>query len=145
MNDLIGENLPMKTIIALLKEYKEIGTLTFFVGGILWVFGYFATKEELRSFREASSNQNKILNCLLEKHVRLLEAKQTLRTSFEDLIAVQEEIRRQAPSGPQLLENDLRKLIKLEQQRDEIKSNMAIAEKDAAEANKSIIYRECEK
>jgi hypothetical protein len=136
----------MKNFITLLKEYKElIGTLAFFVGGVLWVFGYFATKEELRSFREASSSQNKVLHCLLDQHVRLLAAKQLLRSSFEDLIAVQDELRRQAPNSPQLLGNDLRKLIKLEQQRDEIKYNMSIAERDVAEANKAITYRECEK
>jgi hypothetical protein len=139
-------NSPTKRLISLLNEYKElITTVVFFVGGILWVFGYFATKEELRQFRETSSTQHKILNCLLEQHVRLLGAKQILSSLRDDLTGLEEELRKQAPSGPQILQTDLRKIIKLEQRRNEINATLAVAEKDIAEAGNAITYRSCEK
>jgi hypothetical protein len=132
--------------IAFVKEYKElVATIAFFVGGVLWVFGYFATKEEFRVLREATSDHNKQLNCLLKNHVKLLAGRHTLKVSYDDLMAVQEEIRKQTASGLQFSENDIKKTVKLEHQRDELKDNIASAEKDISEASAVITYRECEK
>ena len=39
---------PIQKILEFLKEYKELfAAVAFFAGGILWILGYFATKEEL--------------------------------------------------------------------------------------------------
>jgi len=139
-------NPRMEKAIALMKEYKELAaTIVFFAGGVLWIFGYFATKEELRTFRETASDQNKTLHCLLQKHVQLLGGKQILKTSSDDLAALQEEIRRQTPSSVQFSDSDVRKIVRLEQQRDEIKSNIAFAEKEISDATKAIMSRMCER
>ena len=132
--------------IAFVKEYKElVATIAFFIGGILWVFGYFATKEEFRALTDSTSKQNRLLNCLLQKHVQVLAGRHVLKVSYDDLITVQEEIRKQTPSGAQFSENDIKKIVKLERQRDELKDNIASAEKEISEASRAITYRECEK
>jgi hypothetical protein len=139
-------NSQANTFVALIKEYKElIATIVFFVGGVLWIFGYFATKEELRGFREAASTQNKVLHCLLEKHVQLLEGKQKWKLSSDELMTVQEDIRKQVPTSAQFSENDIRKSVRLEQQREEIRTRISSAEKEITEATNAIMYRECEK
>jgi hypothetical protein len=139
-------NSQANKFVAFMKEYKElIATIVFFLGGVSWVFGYFATKEELRVFRDTASTQNKILHCVLQKHVQLLEGKQQWKVSSDELMAIQEEIRKQAPTSAQFSENDIRKIVRLEQQRDEIKASINSAEKDVAEAKNAIMYRDCEK
>jgi hypothetical protein len=36
-----------RKFLDILKEYKElIAILVFFLGGVLWMFGYFATKQQ---------------------------------------------------------------------------------------------------
>ena len=131
--------LSLRKFIGFVNEYKELlTTITFFVGGILWVFGYFATKQEFHTFREATSGQNKTLHCLLQKHVQLLDAQQVAKTSQDELMGVELEIRRQTPSGAQF---DMRTMLKLEQQKDDIMGKLAGAKKDAAEAKKAIMFR----
>jgi hypothetical protein len=41
-----------RKFLDILKEYKElIAILVFFLGGVLWMFGYFATKQQLTELR----------------------------------------------------------------------------------------------
>ena len=41
-----------RKFLDILKEYKElIAVLVFFLGGVLWMFGYFATKKQLTELR----------------------------------------------------------------------------------------------
>lgn len=41
-----------RSVINTLKEYKEIiAILVFFIGGVLWIFGFFATKNEVKKFK----------------------------------------------------------------------------------------------
>jgi hypothetical protein len=41
-----------KTVLQKLGEYKEfIALLAFFLGGVFWIFAYFATKEQLKSIQ----------------------------------------------------------------------------------------------
>jgi hypothetical protein len=45
-------NGPKRTLLGLLGEYKELITvLVFFLGGVVWIFGYFATKKQLDELR----------------------------------------------------------------------------------------------
>lgn len=48
-----------------LKEYKEfIAIIAFFMGGIMWIYGFFATKNEV-----------KVLRCLMNNQIILIEAR----------------------------------------------------------------------
>ena len=139
-------NSQANTFVALIKEYKElIATIAFFVGGVLWIFGYFATKEELRVFRDTASIQNKTLHCLLQKHVQLLEGKHKRKLSLDELVAILEDIQKHAPTSIQISENDIKKITRLEQQKEEVRTRIAAAERDVSEATNALMYRECEK
>jgi len=99
--------------IAFVKDYKElIATIAFFVSGILWVFGYFATKDEFRALSTATSNQNSHTNCLLIKHFQSLQGRHFYKVYSDELQTVLEDIGKQAPSGVQFLENDIKKTRK---------------------------------
>jgi hypothetical protein len=136
----------LEKILPVLKEYKELVTaLAFFAGGILWVFGYFATKDELHALRDGTSAQNKLVICLLEKHVQLLEGEQVAKISRDDLIVVMTELSKQKPRRAQFSENDINNVVKLEQQRDDIKKKLDAAEKTILAAKESIMFRACEK
>jgi len=109
------------------------------------IFGYFATKEELRAFRDTASFQNKTLHCLLQKHVQLLEGKHKRKLSLDELVAILEDIQKHAPTSIQISENDIKKITRLEQQKEEVRTRIAAAERDVSEATNALMYRECEK
>ena len=70
-----------------LDKYKELfAAIFFFVGGAVWIFQYFATKDELKSLREISAKQNNVISCLLDRHVQALEDEfelKTIRTNYQ--------------------------------------------------------------
>src|SRR5262245_7951462 len=59
------EKLLNKSLLGTLKDYKEfIAILVFFIGGILWIFGYFATKKQLDE-----------LHCLMNANVDFIQGR----------------------------------------------------------------------
>jgi len=153
-----------KEFIAFVKEYKElIATIAFFVSGSLWVFGYFATKEEFRTLSAATSNQNSQTNCLLIKHFQSLQGRHFYKVYSDELQAVLEDIGKQAPSGVPFLENDIKKVRKqppsgaqflekdykkaaeLDQRRQTLVQEKNSAYKEYIEAEAAISNGECQK
>jgi hypothetical protein len=58
-----------------LKEYKEIiGIIIFFIGGILWILAYFATKEQINT-----------LNCLLNRNIEVVQYQINQRILSDDM------------------------------------------------------------
>jgi hypothetical protein len=131
------KNSQVNRFAEFLKEYKElIAAIGFFAGGILWVFGYFATKEEVR-----------ILNCLLTQHVKLLEGRQDQQTASNELADVRIELYRQSSSGQSsqlIAEYDVKKYVVLEQRRDGINAKIADVQKKIADADNAIREKACE-
>lgn len=137
---------PLEKFLTLLKEYKELATaLAFFAGGILWIFGYFATKDEVHALRDATSTQNKILNCLLQTHVRLLQGEQEAKSYRDDLTYIMEELRKLNPGNSQVSGDVIREIVKLEQQRDEDTKKLNDADRAITEANEVIRFEKCAK
>jgi hypothetical protein len=145
----LGQTAPkqvLKKAGEFLKEYKELlAAIGFFAGGIFWVLGYFATKEELKGLRELTSGQNKVMSCLLQRHVQILEGEQELKSARDDLVTVMADLRKQTPGRGQPSEADVRNISRLEQQRDDIKGKITAAEKSVADARGAIMFSECEK
>ena len=55
-----------------LKEYKEfIAILVFFMGGFFWIYGFFATKDQV-----------KVLQCLTNNNIALIECRMQKRFLF---------------------------------------------------------------
>lgn len=58
-----------RSVINILKEYKEtIAILVFFIAGVLWIFGFFATKNEVKKLKHIVLTKVKI-----EENYRLLD------------------------------------------------------------------------
>jgi hypothetical protein len=170
---------PLTRVIEFLKDYKELFTiLGIFASASLWIFGYFATKEELGvvrdsivkdvgiikdntvndiktlkentlkdlgELRETTIKRERVLNCLLDEHVQRLQAEHESKVYHDDLLAVEEDLRRQTPRQGQPSEIDLNRVTRLGQQRDDIKRRLESAEKLEADAKGAIMFGECEK
>jgi hypothetical protein len=124
-------------LIAFLKDYKElIATVAFFVSGILWVVGYFATKEELKT-----------IDCLLQNHVQFLRGMQDEKTHGDELIETRMRIERlkKPLKGGQYSEHELNEIAQLERRMDELKNKRDDAEKHALDAQYALNSRTCEK
>lgn len=59
-----------------LKEYKELITIiVFFISGFLWLYGYFATKDQLR-----------IMKCIVNHQISMVESRIQKQDLLEQLI-----------------------------------------------------------
>jgi len=66
-NDVSGSK---RDFIAHLKQYKEfIAILVFFVGGFMWIFAYFATKESVDEVRCIADNIIILVDSRMEQDV----------------------------------------------------------------------------
>ncbi len=101
------------------------------------------------TLRDETAKQVRTLNCLLEQHVQLLGAEQQLKNAKDELLTVNADIQTRGPSsGPskgQPSEADIRALTRLVQQKDELRSKIATAEKAESDARLAIMYGACEK
>ena len=65
-----------------LKEYKEfIAIILFFMGGVIWITGFFATR-----------NQVEIMECLLHNKISLVESKVTMLILPTELARMKSEL-----------------------------------------------------
>lgn len=65
-----NEKTKLSKILGSIKEFKElIAVIVFFVSGILWVFGYFATKDQLKS-----------LHCITNANMEFLQGQMDSNT-----------------------------------------------------------------
>ena len=91
-----------------LKEYKELITiLIFFLGGFVWIYGYFATKTQLRSMK-----------CVLNANVSLLTGQlqgNTLAQNLNKNLELQGALEEKAKSDPssQKMLNGLKQTAKM--------------------------------
>jgi hypothetical protein len=136
----------LQKFFAVVKDYKELATaIAILAGGISWFLAYFATKEEFHKLSETTVSETRKLHCLMEKRYDRLEGKELAKIYRDDLMAILEDLKQQKPTGTQFSEYDTKKIIQLEQQRDELKDKIRAADNQESEAERSIRLRECEK
>jgi hypothetical protein len=115
-----------------LKEYKElIAILVFFLGGVLWMFGYFATKQQLTELR-----------CWMRANVEFVQARMDGANlsdlsvkNIEDLTALNEK--------PTLTADERTKKHRLEIAKDEIARKLAATESTSVAAMKKLTSGQC--
>ena len=70
------KDLPTVTILDRLKQYKEfIAIMVFFIGGFLWIYGFFATKGQLNE-----------LQCLTNLNVAMIETRVKKKEFIDEII-----------------------------------------------------------
>lgn len=69
---------PIQRVLKVAGQYKEmIAIIVFFLGGLSWILGYFATKQ-----------QAKELHCTMQKNVDHLDSQMQLRFYQDELIDI---------------------------------------------------------
>jgi hypothetical protein len=116
----------------ILKEYKElIAILVFFLGGVLWMFGYFATKQQLTELR-----------CWMRANVEFVQGRMDAANlsdlsvkNIEDLTALSEKATLSA--------DEKARKHRLEMAKDEIARKLAAAESTSVGAMKKLTSGQC--
>lgn len=129
-------------LLRTIKEYKElIAIIVSFIGGALWVFDYFATKEEVKDLRSSTTSESNQLHCLLQENVQRLDGEHMMKFYSVELLKIQQQMRDIKPksghTGKRLAgkrdepvefedisERDEQTLMQLEQQMDDAKANL---------------------
>lgn len=109
--------------IARLKEYKEfIVILVFFVSGFMWIFSYFATKDQVR-----------VLQCLTNHNIILIESRMQKKFLFDELtqkgmelekLVPQVDISKSENNKSELSAEEKEKVIRLKEQMEIIRANL---------------------
>jgi hypothetical protein len=109
-------------------EYKEfISILIFFAGGLFWIYGFFATKNQVIEIRNGTDYQVSKLTCVLEHNVKMLRGKMEfqyytdlLDENKQEIREVRRDIRKYKKEGGGYSDSE-DKLLDLEEQRVEFK------------------------
>ena len=106
-----------------LKEYKEfIAILVFFLAGLLWIFGYFATKKQLA-----------VLHCTMVENLNFIKG-QMDTTNLSQLMVQNLEEQSIVSDRRDLSPAEKAKLRKLEVAREELARKLAAAQNSTAQA-----------
>jgi hypothetical protein len=108
------------------------------------IFEYFATKDELKLLRETTAKQNKIINCLLDRHGQFLEAEHELKSEQDELQETMTELNRSSAAQGRLTGFDVGSRTKFVQHKEELDRRIADAEKTISDARTVIMFRGCE-
>jgi hypothetical protein len=69
-----GEGKPSSGFLDALNRYKElIAIIVFFIGGISWLYGYFATKEQV-----------KVMKCLMNTNIEYIQYQLQQKLAFDE-------------------------------------------------------------
>jgi hypothetical protein len=121
-----------RKFLDIVKEYKElIAILVFFLGGVLWMFGYFATKQQLTELR-----------CWMRANVEFVQGRMDAANlsdlsvkNIEDLTALSEKATLSA--------DEKARKHRLEMAKDEIARKLAAAESTSVGAMKKLTSGQC--
>ena len=121
-----------RKFLDILKEYKElIAILVFFLGGVLWMFGYFATKQQLTELR-----------CWMRANVEFVQGRMDAANLSDLSVKNIEELTMLSEKGTLSASEKARKL-RLEQAKDEIARKLAAAESTSVGAMKKLTSGQC--
>lgn len=142
-----SEDSPRKEMSGLskLKEYKELITvIIFFVGGIVWIYGYFATKSSLTTISAQ-------LQCLLNTHVTLISSemehsklqadKEKIAIELNSKISELEKLKSEAASDK--LVGLKEEIVKLEEKYKDFELKYELISKKIGEASDQIKLNNC--
>ena len=119
--------------ITRLKEYKEfIVILVFFIGGFMWIYGYFATKEQV-----------KVLQCLTNQNITLIESRMQKKFLFDELNQKGMELEKLLKKAD-VLNEERRKVIQLTNEIEIIKANLKKTEARYDEAFNFLKANKCQ-
>jgi hypothetical protein len=125
---------PRTTLLSVLGEYKEFITiLVFFLGGVLWIFGYFATKNQLEEVHSGIKNQVQELRCLLNANRDFLQGRMDSANLSQMLV---ENIQETNPLSqkPSLTPDEQSRLSRLKVAADDITRKLAAADNTTTQA-----------
>lgn len=95
------EPTAIQRILKALGQYKELITIVvFFAGGVSWIFGYFATKQQTTELR-----------CVLEKNMDQIESQMQSKFLMDELIDIGRQLEElgEKEKNKQLTENEKQK------------------------------------
>jgi lipid A disaccharide synthetase len=119
--------------ITRLKEYKEfILILVFFVSGFMWIFSYFATKEQV-----------KVLQCLTDQNIILIESRMQKKFLFDELIQKGMEIEKIFKKAD-VLNEESRKVIQLTNEIEMLKEKLKMTSARYDEAFNFLKMNKCQ-
>jgi hypothetical protein len=128
-----GEGKPSSPFMEALNRYKElIAIIFFFIGGISWLYGYFATKEQMR-----------VMKCLMNTNIEFIQYQLQQKLAFDERRQYDAEHLRLETSEKHSREDDLN-LHDLEQRIDLAKKKAETAISKIAEAEHILQSNECE-
>ena len=80
-------------MLARLREYKEfIAILAFFIAGFLWIYGFFATKSEVKTLTSATKSEVKTLKCLLNTNILAVTGQLDAMIKNDEVVTINLEI-----------------------------------------------------
>jgi hypothetical protein len=125
---------PTKGLLDTLKDYKElIAILVFFLGGVLWMFGYFATKKQLTELR-----------CLMLTNVEFIQGSMDV-ASLSDLSLKNSEDLTALNDKTTLTADEKARKLRLEMAKDEIARKIATAQSTTERSMEKLRSGECNK
>ena len=121
-----------RKFLDILKEYKElIAVLVFFLGGVLWMFGYFATKKQLTELR-----------CWMHANVEFVQGRMDAANLSDLSVKNIEELTALSEKATLSADEKARK-HRLEMAKDEISRKLAAAESTSVGAMKKLTSGQC--
>lgn len=132
MADVAKSKLQTGGILGFLKEFKELlAVLIFFFGGALWIFGYFATKSQIKE-----------LYCIMNANVDFIQGRLEAG-SLSDLLVDNYKELKAFDVGQVLSDDDAEKVSRLELAAAELTRKLSNADTSTADALNRLRSGEC--
>jgi hypothetical protein len=115
----------------------------FFVGGVVWTVGYFATKSEVKEIQNIAERQVERLHCLLRLNIEWLAGEQLWKIANDELTKIEQDIRTLTPLPGVPDVATLHRIVELERQREERKNDIDIARLQKNESKSRLMHGDC--
>ena len=141
-----GEDPKPHKLFEYIQAYHELLTIiVILAGSVVWTFGYFATKSEVKQISDIAQKQGQRLHCLLRLNIEWLAGEQLWKIANDELTKIEQEIRT-VPSQSGVLPDvtTLHRIVELERQREERKKDIDIARLQKIESKNRLMQGDCE-
>lgn len=133
-----------RTLFDYISTYHELlAIVVFFISGVVWTVGYFATKAEVRELQNNSEKQIERLQCLLRLNIEWLAGEQLWKIANDDLTKIEQDIRTLTPLSGVPDVASLPRIVELERQREEKKKDIDIARIQKNESRNRLMQGDC--
>ena len=140
-----GDDLKRRKLFEYIRAYHEfLAIIVFFVGGVVWTVGYFATKSEVKEIQNIAERQTERLHCLLRLNIEWLAGEQLWKIANDELTKVEQDIATLTPL-PGILPDvaTLHRIVELQRQREERKKDIDIARSQKNESKNRLMRGDC--